>query len=500
MSRRSLHLVLLAILLAIAPGLATAGKISIANNGAPLGDATLSVETFGGEQLVTTQTNAGGVADCVIPQAGAGQPLVFKVTDKAGNVSEHFLAQPADKPWHLVAMDTQGGIVGYSEETYGHIKAAMEPLYVGKNSEVGSGASLKSKIKQKVGGGMFGGGKSTFSLGGGGGGGMSGMRLASPEPKGDRDIKTEDDPISDADKRVFVHPATKMKVGVGTRFFPEGLLVSTQIIEAPGYGTFQSMSLMDENGNMAGPTRIMMFQTYMDWWLYVYWWRTTYVDGQVVSHEEGGWSDEGRILGDKYSQSVGSDGLWNRGGGFGSAFGGMQGMGAVFPVKSVVYDDFGIPVEEGPLGIRMPDAYYRIAKPTLTLIGHITRPDEDPVVTTGFAFGLASPADEAAIREEHVRFRLKDVKIRIEEKEERIKQLQRGLPLKRSAPTLPGTQTKVMDDREWDEKQDKVDREKIKNLETEVEDLKDEQGRLEAELEGRFDPVVEQLQPIVVLA
>jgi len=470
MSSRMVQLVFAAVLLAISPGLALAGKISVANNGAPLGEATVSVETFGGEQLATTRTNPGGVADCETPQTAAGQPLVFKVTDKAGTVTEHYLAQPADKPWHVVAMDTRGGIVGYSKETYDHLKTAMEPIYVGKNSEVGSGAKLKQAVKQKVGGGAFGGGKSSFSLGGGGGsmGGINPMQLGKAD-RGDRDVEIFDDPVADADKRIFTHPDTGLKIALGAQFQPGGLLVSSGIIEAPGQGTYQSMSLMDENGNMAGPSRIMIYQTYEDWWLQVHWWRETYVDGQLVSREEGGWSDEGRILGDTYSQPIGSDGLWNRAG-FASALGGVQDLGAVFPTNKSNWEDFKLPLDLSHL-----DAV-DLAKPTMTLVGHVTRPKEDPVTTIGFGYGLASPSVEKWLHLVDISHRLEDVKNLIDEKQEQIAQLRKGLS------------------------SDQQDQERIKQLESEIKDLEDEQGRLEAEQAGTFSPVVDMLQPVVILS
>ncbi len=346
-------------LLAGSAAIAMAGEISVVNNGAPVGAATVSVQTLDGKPLATTKTNMQGLAQADLPATAAGQPAVYRVTDKAGNVTEHVYAQPSGQASELVAMDTNGGITGYDKRTYDHLMDAKKPLPVGANKDVGCGSKLKDKAKKAFGGLLSGvagqalGGKSPLKLGGSGGG---------------NEIKTMPDPIAKKDKRIFTDPATGAGIAVGTQMTPEGLQVSSNILDAPCDGTFQSVYLMDAQGNKAGPTRYDVYEMYQDWWLTVNWTYDRWEGSDHVEHKEGGWSGEGRNILGTFAVPREGDGIWKRLG-FSNAVQGVKGLGTFFPVSPNMFK----------------------AEP-MTLVVHVVNADGDPVSTVPFVIGLAQTA------------------------------------------------------------------------------------------------------------
>ena len=359
MSRKLVQFVTGAFLLVISPGLAVAGELSILNNGAPLGGAKVSVQTLDGKPLATTRTNAKGIAKTDLPATAAGQPVVYRVEDGAGNVTEHVYAQPSGQPSELVAMDTKGGITGYDKGTYDHLVDAKKPLPVGANKDVGCGAKLKGKAKKAFGGLLSGvagqalGGKSPLKLGGSGSG-------------GGKEIKTKPDPIAKKDKRIFTDAATGTRIAVGTQFTPDGLQVSSNILNAPCDGSFQSVYLMDAQGNKAGPTRYDIYEMYQDWWLTVTWTYDRWSGNEHVEHKEGGWSDEGRNILGTFSVPRGNDGIWSQMG-FSNGAEGIKGLGTFFPVSPNMFK----------------------SEP-MTLVVHVVNADGTPVTTVPFVIGLAS--------------------------------------------------------------------------------------------------------------
>ncbi len=224
--------------------------------------------------------------------------------------------------------------------------AASEAIQVGANSEVGSGAHAIEKVKETAGSflGNLLGDKLPFGVGGGGG---------SSEPE------VVKDPVPKEQMETFTAPdGTAIKIG--GQMTPEGLLVSTSIVDSPGDGTFQTVFLENSQGQRAGPLGYLVYEMYQDWSLTVSWTHDRYVNGQHVSHEAGGWSKEGTDFLGSFKVPLAGEGIWSQLG-FGNAVKGIKSLGTMYPITREQL----------------------MASPTSVVI-HVTRPKEDPVITAPF--------------------------------------------------------------------------------------------------------------------
>lgn len=391
-----------------------AGQTVVSKNGQPLDEATVTFLTPAGEQLATAKTDRNGTAKTDLPLAKEGGPNIIKVVDKEGNATYRIIVQPPGMPWHLVALDTAGGINGYSEKTFGFLKDAARPITVGANAEVGSGARLKQKVTEAV-GKLLGGAIGGFFGGGGGGGGGGGFPFggggSKPSSGSGDDIKTVDDPIAKEKKRIFTDPASGTKIAVGTRMTPDGLLVSTTILESPGDGTFQTIYLMDPEGRKAGPIRYDAYEMYVDWKLTVAWTEDHYINGKHVSHKEGGWSKEGHNILGTFTVPRKGEGIWSKLG-FSNAVQGVKSLGTLFPISPSLL----------------------AAKP-MSLVVHVTKPGEDPVITTPFVVGISEDCPCHTAQTASVVRRLnsapdaeiRELRERLESIDERIERLSRKI-------------------------------------------------------------------------
>ena len=226
------------------------------------------------------------------------------------------------------------------------LASSLEPVVVGERSKVGK-ETLGSKVGKKLIGGVFGG-----LLGGGGGGGSGGSQGP----------KTRRDPTRKLDYVELDKPEVKIRAGARGRWTDDGLLISTRIDKHGEQGTFHSVYLESCDGRRLYPQRIELYELWAEATLTVSWTRTTYVDGQMVSQESGGWSESwteklGRFTrGDKQPA-----GIWQLAG-FDRAHAGIQQLGAYFNLDPAALAELG----------------------QLALISHITRPEQDPVITEPF--------------------------------------------------------------------------------------------------------------------
>lgn len=233
-------------------------------------------------------------------------------------------------------------------------KQGRDPIIVGPNSKVGSGAQLRSKVGGMALGALAG----ALGAGGGGGGGRGsdGPQLWTCK-------------IKDSEYTVFNDPVTGVSLGVAARSAKGGKMVLfSKIMKSPDRGTFQTAFLeRPSTGQTIAPSDVGPCDLWGEWKLTVSWTRSTYVDGQLVSQESGGWSEGGlfRIPG-MLSKVDAPDGLWKRMG-FSNASNGAREMGAIFDVQ--------------PGG------------EPLTLVVHVTRPKGDPVTTVPFILSLTQGAD-----------------------------------------------------------------------------------------------------------
>ena len=233
---------------------------------------------------------------------------------------------------------------------------ADEAINVGANSEVGSSANFKEKAKNKATGLATKAITSLLGIGGGGGGKSVGPG-------------TYKDPVKDRHKSKIKNKADKREIRLGGVFTPEGLLISTDIKKAPGKGTFQTAYLENQRGWRLMPIALYMYEIWADWKLSVSWTRDTYVDGEHVKHEQGGWTENWRELIASGQEvlygEVPSAPFWQQLG-FNTAVSGARSLGTLFPVSPEM-----------------------LANEPVNLVIHITDPKKDPVITVPYILELS---------------------------------------------------------------------------------------------------------------
>ncbi len=233
---------------------------------------------------------------------------------------------------------------------------AMSPINVGANDEVGSDADFKEKAQKQLAGAVAGAVTSLIGIGGGGGGGDSGP-------------PTFKDPIKRGDKVRVDNKEPKRRMNVGAGFTPDGLLVSTEIDKAPGNGTFQAIFLQNPRGWRLVPVSLYLYEIWRSWKLSVSWTKDTYVDGEHVAHEEGGWTESWKELLEQGEYTnyveVQAAPLWEQLG-FNTAVSGAKSLGTLFPVSPAM-----------------------LKNEPFDLYVHVTDPKQDPVITFPYHFRLS---------------------------------------------------------------------------------------------------------------
>jgi hypothetical protein len=230
-----------------------------------------------------------------------------------------------------------------------------QPISVGPNSKVGSGARTRQKVESAalgVLGGLLGGRGGT-----GGDAGSDGPQLV-------------DCRIRDKDLTVFIDPASGVSLGVAARQVKDQVRVFAKVVNSPDKGTFQTAFLRDGAGDDAAPSNVGMCGLWGEWSLSVSWTKTTYVNNQMVSRTSGGWSKAGTfVIPGEVSSADHPDGLWRRLGFSNAAYGARE--------LQIDYPAAPEGLEHGPVD----------------LIIHVTRPGLDPVVTTPFHLLLRKVGD-----------------------------------------------------------------------------------------------------------
>lgn len=257
---------------------------------------------------------------------------------------------PAGEPAAVaVGGDTPAAIVraGTPGEPPCPPKEGRDPITVGANSKVGSGARLRAKVGGMALGALAG----ALGAGGGGGGGSDGPDLWTCK-------------IKESEYTVFDDPVTGVSLKVGAKRAKGGkVVIFSEIARSPDKGTFQTAFLENPmTGETQPPGDVGPCDLWGEWKLTVSWTKTTYVDGQMVSQESGGWQETGRFsIPGVLSKVDAPDGLWKRMG-FSNASNGAREIG-------MIYD---VPPGGGPL----------------TFVIHVTRPRGDPVMTVPFVLTM----------------------------------------------------------------------------------------------------------------
>ncbi|GAA6136922.1 hypothetical protein NBRC116583_06690 [Arenicella sp. 4NH20-0111] len=234
--------------------------------------------------------------------------------------------------------------------------ASNMSIIVGPNSEVGSKANFKDKAKKKLAGAAVGALAKLAGLGGGGSNGATGPT-------------TYKDPVKRKYKTKLKSKKPKRELRTGGVFTPDGLLISSDIKKAPGKGTFQTVYLQNANGWRLAPIGIFMYEIWRDWKLSVSWTRDTFVDGDLVKHEEGGWTESWRELIARGEETIFGEvpeaPLWEQLG-FTTAVSGARSLGTLFPISPAM-----------------------LRNQTWNLVIHVTDPKKDPVLTVPYVFELS---------------------------------------------------------------------------------------------------------------
>ena len=356
-----------------APVFAVTGNLIVTQSGRSVPDATVKIETAEGESIGETRTDSEGRATLSLPEGFIVRPEVVKVEEAAGNTitykwpvklsmtpiksvpSETGAFQIDSGALSLVSMDLDGGICALDKDVVSVIEKAAQPVSVGKNADVGTGARRKQKVAEQA-TGMLGGALSGLTKGvfGGRGG----------DDKAEKAPKLAKDPCSDSMKRTFSDPATGTKIRVGGKMTQKGLHISTTILDSPDKGTFQTVYLMDDNGNKAGPTLYEIYELYREWTLTVSWTYTRWSGGKQIEHKEGGWSEGGRDILGTFAVPKENDGIWKQMG-FSNAVAGIKGLGALFPIAPEI-----------------------LQTDRMHLVVHVTRPAQQAVNTTAYVMSM----------------------------------------------------------------------------------------------------------------
>lgn len=223
-------------------------------------------------------------------------------------------------------------------------KGRRQPIVVGPNSKVGSGAQLTKKLGGMLVGGLLG----AAGVGGGGGGG-GGPQLYTCK-------------IKDSEMTLFTHPSgLALRVGA-KRGKGDTVNIFADIAKSPDKGTFQAALLeTPDGGKVQSPSDAGPCDLWGDWQLTVSWTKTTYVNGQMVSQESGGWSEGGKFSLPGMLTKSGPQPMWASMG-FSSASHGAK----------EAFMKFSVPQGGGPL----------------TFVTYITQPKGDPVMAVPFVMTM----------------------------------------------------------------------------------------------------------------
>lgn len=357
------------------PGLlfAVTGDTIVTNNGQSVPDATVVIETPEGKPVAQSKTDSQGKATYNVPDNQSRKPAVVKVSEPGGKTTTQNVQPQQPQPgfdfyqWARISLDFAGGMTTYNEPQINMINREAQPIIIGSNSDVGSGARTKQKLSETAGGmlGGFMGGLGTGGIGLGGSG-------RDDEFDGDDEPELAQDPVPKYAKRIFTDPLTGTKIAVGGIMTPQGLVISTTILNAPGKGTFQTVYLMDDAGRRAGPTLYDIYELWGEWTLTVSWTYDKYVNGKHVEHREGGWSESGIDFLGTFVVPHRNNGIWRQLG-FSNAKAGVKSLGTTFPMNPQL-----------------------LRSKRLHLVIHISRPSLDPVTTVPFVLTMP-PVSNGAV-------------------------------------------------------------------------------------------------------
>jgi flagellar biosynthesis chaperone FliJ len=254
--------------------------------------------------------------------------------------------------------------IAFPNDTY-------ESIIIGPNNQFGSSAQTKKEIRNKLTGAAT--GAATKALGGLLGG--SGVSLGGGKSSGPDIYK---DPTKGKFTRIS-SGNTDLDIRAGWN--GDQLVVSTNIDDTPGKGTFHAQWIEDAEGNTYLPVRYLIIEMYRDWKLTVSWTEDHYVNGQHVYHNEGQAITTGRDHLGTWNLFKGQEGaansIWGMLG-FETAVKGVKHIAAIYNIPPSIF----------------PDQFQ------MQLVTHISQPKKDPVSTIPLVGDLFKHKDESKRRPE----------------------------------------------------------------------------------------------------
>jgi hypothetical protein len=229
-------------------------------------------------------------------------------------------------------------------------RQARQPVVVGANDEVGSGARRRERATGAAGGMLRG------ALGLGGSSRRS--RDDGPDVVRCRFNRRE---VSQ-----FENANADTRVSMAGQRGRNGVQLFAEIERSADSGTFQAAVLQNQHGQLLEPSNVRICDLYGEGGLTVSWSNTSYRNGRQVSHESGGWSNPEFFsipgLGSEGADQPG--GMWRQLG-FDNASHGARHVELSFDISAE-----------------------QIRRDGAVLLLHLTRPGDDPVVTTPFVLML----------------------------------------------------------------------------------------------------------------
>ncbi|OYX50688.1 MAG: hypothetical protein B7Y97_06925 [Sphingomonas sp. 32-66-10] len=161
---------------------------------------------------------------------------------------------------------------------------------------------------------------------------------------------------------------------VGAKRTGDTVVVFADIGKSADKGTFQGGWIETSDGGVFGPHRADICELWGEWKLTVSWTRSTYVDGQLVSRESGGFSKGGLFsLPGIVSTDAAPSGMWQQLG-FSNAQAGARGVAMQY---------------------RVPAA--ELAQAPMNIVIHVTRPSQKMVDTVPFDLVMTEGPDGIAL-------------------------------------------------------------------------------------------------------
>ena len=236
-------------------------------------------------------------------------------------------------------------------------RQVRQPILVGDNDDVGSGSRRREQATSAATGLL----RNALGLGGG----NSRNRRRDTGPQEIRCRLNRRDLVS------FDNQAGDTSISMLGQRGGDQLTVYVGVDDSPGSGTFQAAMLQNQFGQLLAPSDVQICDLYGEWRLSVSWTRTSYRNGRQTSRETGGWTETGLFgvpgLGGESGDPPA--GLWSQLG-FDNASHGARQVALTFDLSEAqLWQDGAV------------------------LLVHVTRPNDDPVMTTPFAMMLEETAN-----------------------------------------------------------------------------------------------------------